>query len=776
MAAHLSDSNQSRENLIQGNAELRSQLGEGLRQSESKFRSIFDNVGDPVFICDMQARILEVNDVACACLGYNRDEFLTMTVMDIDAPASARLIPVKIAEMVKKDQMVFESVHRRKDGTEIHVEVNNKKIEYEGQTSILSVVRDISTRKRIESALRDSEERFRLFMDNSPTVAWMKDEHGRYVYVNKTALKRYNKSADEVIGRTDADLLAPEIAERLRQNDQDALSADHAIYYNEDMIDSDCNVSHWLNSKFPFQNSAGNRFIAGIGLEITDRKKMEESLQDSEQKFRALFEHSPDAVLLTIPHGSIEAANPAACAMLGRSEQELRDMGRSGILDTNDPRLSAVLEERDKTGYVKAVELTAIRKCGEKFSVEVDSAILPGEPVRSFVIMRDITERKQAEEELKNALKQAREERQQLDAMMEHIPMGIAIAEAPDVLIKAVSRCGRELTGKPPEQIEGIPIGQHAEKWQIFRADGKTPASNEDLPLTRATQKGEVVKDEEWVIGRPDGTMISTLCTAAPIRDASGQITGGVIGWQDITERKRTQLAIVEGKRLSEALNFISDQVHSRTKSAEIIQCLVAEGASALGCETAAISLREDEGWRVQYVHGMPNEMIGTRMTDEQEQHAVDAITSREPVSIEDAFNDQRFNREHLRRYNIRSVLVVPLILKGHPFGALFFNYHHTTHCFTEAESKVFTAVGEHGRYLIGECPIAGGAQASRRSDQPKSADIFRIDRAGPVRHLRRRFRVPHRPHERQLAAGRVPQRAAGHRARLLRSDAHPLA
>ncbi len=236
MATHPSDSNQSRGHLIQGNAQLRSQLGETLRQSENKFRSIFDNVGDPIFIFDMQARILEVNDAACACLGYNRDEFLTMTIMDFDATANRLLIPIRIEELAKKDQIVFESVYRRKDGTEIHLKVNNKKIEYEGQPCILSVVRDISTRKRIESALRDSEERlFRLFMDNSPTVAWMKDEHGRYVYVNKTALKRYNKGGDEVIGRTDADLMDAEIAERFRQKDQETLSAGHAVYYNEEM-------------------------------------------------------------------------------------------------------------------------------------------------------------------------------------------------------------------------------------------------------------------------------------------------------------------------------------------------------------------------------------------------------------------------------------------------------------------------------------------------------------------------------------------------------------
>ena len=148
--------------------------------------------------------------------------------------------------------------------------------------------------------------------------------------------------------------------------------------------------------------------MAGVGVEITERKRMEAALQESEHRYRALFDHSPDAVFLTIPDGSIEAVNPAACAMFGRSGQELITMDRSRLIDENDPRLSAGLKERQQARSVKAVELTAIRNGGEKFPVEVESVILPGEPARSFVIMRDITERKRAREALRESERQVR--------------------------------------------------------------------------------------------------------------------------------------------------------------------------------------------------------------------------------------------------------------------------------------------------------------------------------------------------------------------------------
>jgi PAS domain S-box-containing protein len=75
----------------------------------------------------------------------------------------------------------------------------------------------------------------------------------------------------------------------------------------------------------------------------------------------------------------------------------------------------------------------------------------------------------------------------------------------------------------------------------MYRDDGVTVAKSEELPLTRATQLGEIIRNERWVLGRPDGVQIPILCAAGPIRDADGRITGGVMGWQDITDHRRAE-------------------------------------------------------------------------------------------------------------------------------------------------------------------------------------------------------------------------------------------
>jgi two-component system CheB/CheR fusion protein len=151
----------------------------------------------------------------------------------------------------------------------------------------------------------------------------------------------------------------------------------------------------------------------------------------------------------------------------------------------------------------------------------------------------DINRTKQAEELFRKSLADVKEHESALSAMIEHIPMGIVIADAPDVTIRAVSRFGLQLIGQDDGGITGIPATQHAQNFKMYRDDGVTLAKSEELPLTRATKRGEIIRNEIWILGLPDGERVPILCTAGPIRDTKGRITGGVMGWQEITERRQ---------------------------------------------------------------------------------------------------------------------------------------------------------------------------------------------------------------------------------------------
>ncbi len=190
----------------------------------------------------------------------------------------------------------------------------------------------------------------------------------------------------------------------------------------------------------------------------------EKSLRESEERYRMLVDNSMDAVLLTAPDGSILSANPTACRMFGRTEEEICQGGRAGIVDVTDPRLPVMLEERARTGKFKG-ELTLIRKDGTKFPGEITTAIFKDKDGldRTSMIIRDITERKRAEEALRKSEMYYR-------SLFENMVEGFAYCrmlfendEPQDFIYLNVNRAFEELTGlnnvvgkKVTEVIPGI--------------------------------------------------------------------------------------------------------------------------------------------------------------------------------------------------------------------------------------------------------------------------------------------------------------------------------
>ncbi len=124
---------------------------------------------------------------------------------------------------------------------------------------------------------------------------------------------------------------------------------------------------------------------------------------------------------------------------------------------------------------------------------------------------------------------------------MEHVPEAITLTDARDLSIRMVSKFGRELLGHPKEKIEGLTCQKYTDFQDILHADGITRASWEELPLTRAILKGEIITNEEWALRRSDGEKVNLLCNSGPILDQHGNVIAGITLWRDITERKRLE-------------------------------------------------------------------------------------------------------------------------------------------------------------------------------------------------------------------------------------------
>jgi PAS domain S-box-containing protein len=132
-------------------------------------------------------------------------------------------------------------------------------------------------------ALRESEERFKAFMNHTAAVAWMKDVEGRYVYINPSLEQRFNFSIETVRGKTDFDLFPRDVAKQLREHDLAILASNQAAELQEEAPVEDGSMRQWMTFKFPFRDASGNQFVGGMAFDVTERTMLEQQVRQADK-------------------------------------------------------------------------------------------------------------------------------------------------------------------------------------------------------------------------------------------------------------------------------------------------------------------------------------------------------------------------------------------------------------------------------------------------------------------------------------------------------------
>lgn len=273
-------------------------------------------------------------------------------------------------------------------------------------------------------------------------------------------------------------------------------------------------------------------FVAVFEM-ITERKAAETALRESEQRYRSLVENSWDAVMLTTPDGQILAANTAACEMFQRTQSELQQVGRAGLVDIADERLGQLLDRRARVGRARD-ELQLLRADGSSFPAEVSSVVFdtPQGPLTTMLI-RDITERKRSE---------------------------AAIREISDRLLVATSaanigiwdwdvRNDRLMWDDAMHRLYGTDPGQFAEMRKAWESRVHPEDMAQARTLLQAALRGEKELDTAFRVVLPDGSVRHLKANGMVQRDASGQAVRVVGTNWDITELKTLEHELVRRER-----------------------------------------------------------------------------------------------------------------------------------------------------------------------------------------------------------------------------------
>jgi PAS domain S-box-containing protein len=279
-------------------------------------------------------------------------------------------------------------------------------------------------RLRIEQALRESEQRFARFMQHLPGLAWIKDVQGRYVFVNDAAERAFRAPRQQLYGKTDDDLFPPETAAQFKENDRKALASESGVQVVETLEHEDGVVHHSLVSKFPIPGPDGRpALVGGMAIDITERQRAEATLAESEARFRQLAENINEVFWLADPQTTqILYVSPAYERVWGRSCQSLYERPQS-FLDAVHPedreRARVAALEKHSRGEATDVEYRIVRPDGSVrwvrdrgFPIK-DAA---GRVYRFAGLAEDVTEKKEAEE----ALKEADRRKDEFLAMLAH--------------------------------------------------------------------------------------------------------------------------------------------------------------------------------------------------------------------------------------------------------------------------------------------------------------------------------------------------------------------
>jgi len=439
---------------------------------------------------------------------------------------------------------------------------------------------EVAKRGLTEQALSESDNRFRAFMDNTPAIAFVKHEDGRYVYANR--LFEQLRMADWR-GRTDLDMWPEEIARQMAENDQIVLATGQTVEREETIPGPEGSDLHWWTYRFPLTDSAGRGYIAGVAVDITARKRAEDVLSASEARLTGILDIAEDGIISMDQDHLINLFNQGAerifgytaAEVLGQPLDMILPVGYQGVHRQHARGFARSRHTAQKTG--ENIEVFGRRKDGTKFPAEVSiSKLMPGKDVFYTAIVRDVTERKLVEETLRASEENYRD----------------LVEGARDIIytsdlsgrFTSLNRAGEQLTGYSREEAVTL-------NFADIVAPDYLDLAREMLARKIAGQPATVYELD--IVTRDFHRLTLEINSRAIYRDGEAVGTQGVA--RDITERKQLEEQLRQSQKMESVGRLAGGVAHDFNNLLTVIT-----GYS----EMLLKSFEDDEGvsWKVEEI------------------------------------------------------------------------------------------------------------------------------------------------------------------------------
>ncbi|MCX5975120.1 MAG: PAS domain S-box protein [Coprothermobacterota bacterium] len=390
----------------------RKQLEKALRESEAKYRSLVETAIEGVASIDLNGNLTFINDALCRMTGYTQDELLNKPFAGLlhpdDLPALMEAFLSEVAGTRTGPIIEFRGIP--KTGQSIWFSTQPTAITIDGKIiGFNAILHDITERKRVEESLRESQKQFQALTETTSDFIWEMDVNGVYTYCSPQINELWGYKPEDMIGRRPFDLMVPEDRERAIKMFRTISESPRSFKGMETSSrDNTDRIVVLETSGVPFFDIDGRLCgYRGISRDITERKRVEESLRESEESFHSLFENSTIGLYRTTPDGRILLANPELCRMLGFptfEELARRNLEEEGF--TTEYSRQAFRQEIEEKGEIRGLE-SAWKRRDETILFVRESVHTVRDAEGSVLYyegtVEDITERKRAEEALRES-------------------------------------------------------------------------------------------------------------------------------------------------------------------------------------------------------------------------------------------------------------------------------------------------------------------------------------------------------------------------------------